>query len=58
MLNWVTGSLGPCGGEGIARMAVGSQWCSWAARVYRAALMMCWACASLTIWRSVPKFFW
>ena len=38
-------------------MAVGFQWCSWAARVYRAAVMMCWACPSSTMWRSVPKSF-
>ena len=29
---------------------VGSQWRSWAARVYRAALMMWWACPSRTMW--------
>ena len=40
MWKGVTGSLGPCGGGGIPGMAVGSQWCSWAARVYRAAVMM------------------
>ena len=51
----VTGLLGPCGGRGIAGMAVGSQWCSWAARVYRAAVMMWWARPSRTMWRSVPK---
>ena len=38
------GSLGPCGGGGIAGMAVGSQWCWWAVRVYRAAVMMCYTC--------------
>ena len=53
----VTGSLGPCAGGGIAGMAVGSQWCSWAARVYRGALMMYWACPSRTMWRSATKFF-
>ena len=53
----VMGSLGPCGGAGIAGMAVGSQWRSWAARVYRAAVMMWWACPSRTMWRSVPKSF-
>ena len=57
MLKGVTGSLGPCGGGGIAGMVVGSQWRSWAARVYRAAVMMWWACASRTMWRSVPKSF-
>ena len=40
MWKGVTGSLGPCGGGGIAGMVVGSQWRSWAARVYRAAVMM------------------
>ena len=34
MWKGVKGSLGPCGGGGIAGMAVGSHWCSWAARVY------------------------
>ena len=53
----VTGSLGPCGGGGIAGMVVGSQWRSWAARSYRAAVMMWWACPSRTMWRSVPKSF-
>ena len=57
MWNWVTGSLRPGGGGGIAGMAVGSQWCSWASRVYRAAVMMCLACPSGTMWRSVPKSF-
>ena len=57
MWKGVTGSLGPCGGGGIAWMALGSQWCSWAAGVYRAAVMMCWACPSRTMWRSVPKSF-
>ena len=51
------GILGPCGGGGIAGMVVGSQWRSWAARVYRAAVMMWWACPSRTMWRSVPKSF-
>ena len=37
----VTGSLGPCGRVGIGGMALGSQWSSWAARVYRAAVMTC-----------------
>ena len=41
MWKGLTGSLGPYGGWGIARMVVGSQWRSWAARVYRAAVMMC-----------------
>ena len=41
MWRGVMGSLGPCGGGGIAGMVVGSQWRSWAARVYRAAVMMC-----------------
>ena len=36
---------------------MGSQWCSRAARVYRAAVMMWWAGPSRTMWRSVPKFF-
>ena len=40
MWKGVTGSLGLCGGGGIAQIAVGSQWCSSAARVYRAAVMM------------------
>ena len=40
MWKGVTGSLGPCGGGGIARMAVGSQWCLWVARLNRAAMMM------------------
>ena len=53
----VTGSLGPCGGGGIAGMAVGSQWWSWAARVYRAPVMIWWACPSRTMWLSAPKFF-
>ena len=57
MWKGMRGSLGPCGGGGIAGMAVGSQWCLWAARVYRAAVMMCWACLSRTMWRSVPKSF-
>ena len=56
MWKGVTGSLGPCGGGGIAEMVVGSQWRSWAARVYRAAVMMWWACPSRAIWRSVPKW--
>ena len=54
----MTGSFGPCSGGGIARMAVGSQWCSLAARVYRAAVMMFWVCPSRTMWRSVLKFYW
>ena len=41
MRKGVMRSLRPCGGGGIARMAVGSKWYSWAARVYRAAVMMC-----------------
>ena len=57
MWKGVTGSLGPCGGGGIAGMAGGSKWCSSAARVYRAAVMMWWACPSRTMWRSVPKSF-
>ena len=57
MWKGVTGSLGACGGGGIAGMAVRSQWCSWAARVYRAVVMMCWACPSRTMLRSVPKSF-
>ena len=57
MWKGVTGSLGPWGGGGIAGMVVGSQWRSWAARVYRAAVMMWWACPSRTMWRSVPKSF-
>ena len=44
MWKGLTGSLGHCGGGGIAGMVVGSQWRSWAARVYRAAVMMWWAC--------------
>ena len=51
----LTGLLGPCGGGSIAGMVVWSQWCSRAARVYRVAVMMCWACPSRTMWRSVPK---
>ena len=57
MWKGVTGSLGPWGGGGIAGMVVGSQWRSWAARVYRAAVMMWWAWPSRTMWRSVPKSF-
>ena len=57
MWRGVTGLLGPSGGGGIAGMAVGSQWCWWAARVYRAAVMMSLACDSRTMWRSVPKSF-
>ena len=57
MWKGVTGSLGPCSGGGIAGMVVGSQWRSWAARVYRAAVMMWWACPSRTMWRSVQKSF-
>ena len=57
MWKGVTGSLGPWGGGGIVGMVVGSQWCSWAARVYRAAVMMWWACPSRRMWRSVPKSF-
>ena len=57
MWKGATGSLGPCGGAGIAGMVVGSQWRSWAARVYRAAVMRWWACPSRTMWRSVPKSF-
>ena len=57
MWKGVTGSLGPCGGGGIAGMAVGSQWRLWAARVYGAAVMMWWACPCRTMWRCVPKFF-
>ena len=57
MWKGVTGSLGPWGGGGIAGMVVGSQWRSWAARVYRAAVMMWSACPSRTMWRSVPKSF-
>ena len=53
----LTGYLRPCDGGGIAWMAVRSQWCGWAARVYRAAVMMCWACPSRTMCRSVPKSF-
>ena len=58
MSKGVSGTLGPSVGGGIAGMAVGSQWCSWAARVYSVAVMMCCACPSRTMWRSVPKFFW
>ena len=57
MWKGVTGSLAPCGGGSIAGIAVGSQWCSWAARVYRGAMMMWWACPSRTMWRSLPKSF-
>ena len=57
MWKGVTGSLGPWGDGGIAGMVVGSQWRSWAARVYRAAVMMWWGCPSRTMWRSVPKSF-
>ena len=35
MWRGVTGSLGPCDGGGIARMAVGSQCCSWACKYCR-----------------------
>ena len=57
MWKGVKGSLGPWGGGGIAGMVVRSQWRSWAARVYRAAVMMWWACPSRTMWRSVLKSF-
>ena len=57
MWEGVTESLGLCGGGGIPGMTVGSQWCSWAARVYRAAVMMCLACPSRTMWRSALKSF-
>ena len=57
MWSGLTGSLGSCGGAGIAGIAVGSQGRLWAARVYRAAVMMWWACPSRTMWRSVPKSF-
>ena len=57
MWKGVTASLGPCGGGGIAGMAVGSQWRLSAARVYRAAVRMWWACPSRTMWRAVPKSF-
>ena len=57
MWKGVTGYLGSCGGGGIAGMVVGSQWRSWAARVYRAAVMMWWACPSRTMWCSVSKSF-
>ena len=40
MRKGVTGSFGPCGGGGITGMVVGSQWRSWAARVYRAAVII------------------
>ena len=55
MWRGLMGSLGPCGGGGIAGMVMGSQWCSRAERLYRAAVMMCWACSSRTMWRSVLK---
>ena len=55
MWKGLTGSLGPCGGGGIAGMAVGSQRRSRAEWVYWAALMMWWACPSRTMWRSLPK---
>ena len=48
MWKGVSGSLGPWGGGGIARMVVGSQWRSWA-RVDRAAVMMWWACPFRTM---------
>ena len=57
MWKGVTGFLGPCDGGGIAGMALGSQWFSLAAKVYRAAVMMWWACPSRTIWCPVPKSF-
>ena len=57
MWRGMTGSLGPGGGGSIARMALGSEGCSWAARVYRAAVMMWWASPSGTMWRSAPKSF-
>ena len=57
MWKGVTGLLRPCGGGGIAGMAVGSQWCSWPATVYKVAAMMCWACPSRTMWRCVLKSF-
>ena len=57
MWKGVTRSFGPCSGRGIAGMVVGSQWRLWAARVYRAAVMMWWACPSRTMWRSVQRSF-
>ena len=57
MWKGVTGCLGPCGGGGIAGMVVGSQWRLWAARAFRAAVMMWWACPFRRMWRSVPKSF-
>ena len=54
--NGIVGALRYTSG-GIAGMAVRTQWCSWAARVYRAAVMMWWASPSRTMWRSVPKSF-
>ena len=53
----LTRFLGPCGGRGIAGMAVGSHWCSWAARVYRAAVMICRVCPPRMMWRSLPESF-
>ena len=44
--------------RGSAGMAVGSQWYWCAARVCRAAVMMCLASPSRTMWRSVPNFSW
>ena len=55
MYRGVAGSLGTCGGWGLAGMAVESQWWSWAERAYRAAVMICRACPSRTMWCSVPK---
>ena len=57
MWRGVTRSLGPCACGGIGAMAVGCQWCLWAARVYRAAVMMWWGWPSRAMWRSVPKCF-
>ena len=57
MWRGLMGSLGPCRGGGIAGMAVGFQWCSPAARVYRAAVIMWWACPSTTMWRKVYSVF-
>ena len=51
------GIFGALGWWGHCWVVVGSQWRSWAARVYRAAVMMWWACPSRTMWRSVPKSF-
>ena len=57
MWKGLTGSLGPCGGGGIAGMVLGSPWRLWAARVYRAAVMIWWARSSVIdpLWGYPPE---